>query len=94
MGGGAACTLSMETLPLLQRLAQRASEHGINFNNRVIRDESFHPLHGGHAIVYKGTINPGGILVSIKSLRLSPSADETAGDVHALQPYCGLGLPN
>lgn len=95
MGWGTACTLSMETLPLLQRLAQRASEHGINFNDRVIRDESFRPLHGGHAIVYKGTISPGGIQVAVKSLRLSPSADETAGDVHALQqPCCNLGPPN
>ena len=84
----------METLPLLQQLAQRASEYGINFNDRVVRDESFRPLHGGHAIVYQGTMNPGGIRVAVKSLRLAASADEAAGDVHALQPCCNLGLPN
>jgi len=77
----------METLPHLQRLAQRASEHGINLNDRVDRDESFRPLHGGHAIVYKGTINPEGTRVAVKSLRLSPSADKAAGDVHALHCY-------
>lgn len=50
----------METLPHFQRPAQRASEHGINLNGRVDRDESFRPLYGAHAIVYKGTINPEG----------------------------------
>ena len=77
----------METLPHLQRLAQRASEHGINLNDHVDRDESFRPLQGGHAIVYKGTISPEGTRVAVKSLRLSPSADKAAGDVHALHCY-------
>ena len=73
----------METLPLLQKLTQRASEEAINLNDRIDRDESFRPLHGGHAIVYKGTMNPKGVRVAIKSLRLSPSADRAAGDVRA-----------
>ena len=77
----------METVPHFQRLAQRASEHGINLNDRVDRDESFRPLHGGHAIVYRGTIKPEGTWVAVKSLRLSPSANKAAGNVHALHCY-------
>ena len=76
----------METLPYFQRLAQRASEHGINLDYRVDRDESFRPLYGNHAIVYKGTINPQGTRVAVKSLHLSPSADKAAGNVRA--PHC------
>ncbi|KIM70601.1 hypothetical protein SCLCIDRAFT_1206733 [Scleroderma citrinum Foug A] len=68
----------METLPHFQRLAQRALDHSINLNDRVDRDESFRSLHGGHAIVYKGTINPEGTQVAVKSLRLSPSANSAA----------------
>ena len=82
------CTLVLCPIEMLpshfQRLAQDVSKHGINLNDRVDRDETFRPLHSGHAIVYKGTISPEGTRVAVKSLRLAPSADKAAGNVHAL----------
>ncbi|KAL4067215.1 kinase-like domain-containing protein [Scleroderma yunnanense] len=69
-----------ETIPLLQQLAQRATERGVNLNHSVDRDDSFRPLYGGNAIVYKGTMRPEGKQVAVKSLRLSPSQDKAAGD--------------
>lgn len=70
----------------LQQLARRASEHDINLNDRVDRDESFRPLYRDHAIIYRGTINSERTWIAIRSLRPSPSADNAAGDVYA--PHC------
>ena len=77
----------METLSDFQRLTRRASDDGINLNDRVYRDESFSSLSGRNAIIYQGTMDPEGTRVAIKSLHLSPSADKAAGEVHALHCY-------
>ncbi|KAG6329189.1 hypothetical protein ID866_9900 [Astraeus odoratus] len=68
----------MQTLAILEHLTVTASTCGINLNDQVKRDDAFRPLHGGHAIVYLGTLRPRMQRVAVKTLRLSPSRDKTA----------------
>ncbi|KAG6333274.1 hypothetical protein ID866_5816 [Astraeus odoratus] len=68
----------MQTRATLEHLAVTASTRGINLNDKVERDDVFRPLHGGSAIVYRGTLRPQMQRVAIKTIRLSPSGDKAA----------------
>ncbi|KAI6041384.1 kinase-like domain-containing protein [Pisolithus marmoratus] len=54
-----------------------ALDHGLNLDIRVDRDNTFRPLHGGMAVVYRGTLHPQGTAVAIKCLRFYPHGDES-----------------
>ncbi|KAL4079173.1 kinase-like domain-containing protein [Scleroderma citrinum] len=68
-----------EILSTLKQVADTASTNGVDLNDLVDRDESFHPNHGGYSIVYKGILHPGQV-IAIKSVRLSPLSDQAAVD--------------
>ncbi|KAG6328431.1 hypothetical protein ID866_10658 [Astraeus odoratus] len=67
-------------LETLEQINTRAAISNIDLNDRVNRDETVPPRHGGSAIVYEGTLSPQGQRVVVKSLRLSPSGDTAAID--------------
>ncbi|KIM52879.1 hypothetical protein SCLCIDRAFT_1223382 [Scleroderma citrinum Foug A] len=69
-----------EILSTLKQVDDTATEHSINLNDHVDRDDTCRPCHGGYSIVYKGTLRPEGQIVAIKSLRLSPLSDKVAVD--------------
>ena len=60
---------------VLEELSKRASRYCINLNKLVYRDKTFIARHGSSALVYRGTLRPGGSKVAIKTFRLGPSND-------------------
>lgn len=59
----------------LRRFAERASRYAINLDGRVHRGARV-VLGGGNAIVYRGTLQPDGISIAIKTARGSPPVDD------------------
>lgn len=58
----------------LKQLSERASRYSINLNDRVERDTTKY-LPGGNAIVYRGTLLPGGTSVAVKTYRFGHKSD-------------------
>ncbi|KAI6114183.1 kinase-like domain-containing protein [Pisolithus sp. B1] len=67
--------MSVQYVP--EKLAQVALDCGVSLDNRIDRDSTFRPLHGGMAVVYRGTLDPQGTTVAIKCLRFYPHGDES-----------------
>ncbi|KAI5987786.1 hypothetical protein EDC04DRAFT_1469708 [Pisolithus marmoratus] len=70
------CAAGMSAQYAPEKLAKSALDYGINLDIRVDRDNTFRPLHGGMAVVYRGTLRPQGTTVAIKCLRFYPHGDE------------------
>ncbi|KAL4072439.1 kinase-like domain-containing protein [Scleroderma yunnanense] len=60
----------------LEDLSQRASRYCINLNELVDRDDTFPPLRGSSALVYRGTLRREGAKVAVKTFRSGPSGNE------------------
>ncbi|KAI6127181.1 kinase-like domain-containing protein [Pisolithus sp. B1] len=59
-------------------LSERASHFAINLGQRVERDTTEPVATGGQAIVYRGKLQPEGILVAVKTLRFGNKSDAVA----------------
>ncbi|KAI6027516.1 kinase-like domain-containing protein [Pisolithus microcarpus] len=60
-----------------EKLTQVALHRGVSLDSRVDRDNTFRPLHGGMAVVYRGTLHPQETAIAIKCLRFYPHGDES-----------------
>ncbi|KAI6017968.1 kinase-like domain-containing protein [Pisolithus microcarpus] len=62
----------------LQVLSRHAARYSVNLDGRVVRDTDCHPLCGGSADVYRGTIQSTRAEVAIKIIRAELASDMTA----------------
>lgn len=68
----------------LQDLSLRASRYSLNLDGQIQRDGAYPPLRGGFADVYRGSVEPTGRQVAIKTLRAGLASD-VAAIKHALK---------
>ncbi|KAI6154633.1 kinase-like domain-containing protein [Pisolithus tinctorius] len=62
----------------LQDLSRHATRYSVNLDGQVVRDTNHHPLCGGSADVYRGTIQSTGAEVAIKIIRTNLASDIAA----------------
>ncbi|KAI6125658.1 kinase-like domain-containing protein [Pisolithus croceorrhizus] len=62
----------------LQVLSRHAARYSVNLDGQVVCDTSYHPLCGGSADVYRGTMQPARAEVAIKIIRSDLASDITA----------------
>lgn len=62
----------------LQVLSRHAARYSVNLNGQVVCDTSYHPLCGGSADVYRGTMQSTRAEVAIKIIRGDLASDITA----------------
>ena len=66
----------MDLSTTLKELASKASRYSINLDGQIDLDREMHPLRGGTAWVYRGTLRRDGAKVAVKSIHFGPSGDK------------------